>query len=450
MTSGFPIHEGTPVQFDAPLPEAVDFAVIGGGVIGVSTALHLARKGHRVVLLEKGRIAGEQSSRNWGWIRQQGRDPHELPIMIEANRIWKDLATQTNVDIGLKTIGVTYLAKTQEDLENYASWLPHAEAHGLDTRLYAGADMARAFPELAGSGYAGILHTPSDMKGEPWVAVPALAGIAKRDGAIIIENCAVRTLDIQAGRVTGVVTERGTIRAPEVILAGGAWSGLFLRNHGIQIPQLSVRSSVAATAPINMPTDMAAVEKTFAFRARSDGGVTLAPGAFHELFIGPSAVRHAAKYKAQFLGDPTGTRFVAMAPRGYPDAWTTPRRWTGDIETPFERMRILNPKPNMKRLKRAAERLQAMFPEIGPVRLETAWAGMIDVMPDVVPVIDRANGIQGLTIGTGMCGHGFGIGPGMGRVLADLASGGDVGHDLTRFRLSRFSDGSPIELGPQL
>ena len=82
------------------------------------------------------------------------------------------------------------------------------------------------------------------------------------------------------------------------------------------------------------------------------------------------------------------------------------------------------------------------------MRLRAAWAGMIDTMPDVVPVIDRVAAVPGLTVATGMSGHGFGIGPGVGRIVADLVLGRPPGHDLTRFRLGRFSDGSPIELGP--
>jgi glycine/D-amino acid oxidase-like deaminating enzyme len=91
-----------------------------------------------------------------------------------------------------------------------------------------------------------------------------------------------------------------------------------------------------------------------------------------------------------------------------------------------------------------------LFPDLGPVRLKTAWAGMIDAMPDVVPVVDRVEAIGGLFVATGMSGHGFGIGPGIGRVVADLIKGHAVGHDLSRFRLSRFSDGSAIKLGPAL
>jgi glycine/D-amino acid oxidase-like deaminating enzyme len=84
------------------------------------------------------------------------------------------------------------------------------------------------------------------------------------------------------------------------------------------------------------------------------------------------------------------------------------------------------------------------------VSLKAAWAGMIDTMPDVVPVIDHVTAIEGLTLGTGFSGHGFGIGPGAGRILAALVRGDDVGHDLTRFRLSRFDDGSKMRIGPSV
>ena len=86
-----PVTIGTPVRFRDELPEAADVVIVGGGVIGVFAALYLARAGKRVVVCEKGRIAGEQSSRNWGWIRQHGRDAAELPIMMEAARLWQEV-----------------------------------------------------------------------------------------------------------------------------------------------------------------------------------------------------------------------------------------------------------------------------------------------------------------------------------------------------------------------
>jgi glycine/D-amino acid oxidase-like deaminating enzyme len=87
---------------EAPLPTRAEVVVIGGGVVGVATAWFLARRGVSVVLLEKGRIAGEQSSRNWGWIRCQGRDPAELPLMCESSRLWEEIAAELDVDIGFR------------------------------------------------------------------------------------------------------------------------------------------------------------------------------------------------------------------------------------------------------------------------------------------------------------------------------------------------------------
>ncbi|MEM8655385.1 MAG: FAD-binding oxidoreductase [Pseudomonadota bacterium] len=447
--TGFPIHDATPVTWPGPPPSEADVVVIGGGVIGVCTALYLAEAGQRVVLLEKGRIAGEQSSRNWGWIRQQGRDPDELPIMVEANALWRDLAGRTNVDIGLTQGGVTYLAGSEAEMAKYAGWLRHAEALGVDSRLLRTAEVAELVPGMSKS-YVGALYTASDMRAEPWVAVPALAGVVARAGARIVENCAVRALDIQGGKVAGVVTEQGRIKASEVVLAGGAWSALFLRRHGVVLPQLSVRATVAATEPLPMVYPGGAADDGIAFRPRKDGGYSLAAGGFHELFLGPDAFRAFPKYLQQLREDPFGTRFLPAAPRGFPDAWGTKRSWDADGPSPFEAMRILNPAPNRGKVRALTRDFAALFPDFGPVRIKAAWAGMIDTMPDVVPVVDRVAALPGLTVGTGMSGHGFGIGPGMGKVLAALVMGDDPGHDLTRFRLSRFSDGSKMRIGPSV
>ncbi|KIN61446.1 AgaE protein [Sulfitobacter noctilucae] len=446
---GFPITDNSPVSFTAHLPTEADVVVIGGGVIGVCTAHCLAEAGHSVVLLEKGRIAGEQSSRNWGWIRQQGRDLAELPIMMEAIGRWQELAAQTDVDIGLRQTGVSYLAASHKQLARYAAWLDEAAAFGVDTTLLSARDTARMFPGVTGK-QEGALVTPSDMRAEPWLAVPALAGIAKNAGVQIIENCAVRQLDLATGRVAGVITERGLIKTSSVVLAGGAWSSLFLRNHGISIPQLSVRENVLATGPLPEVHAGAAVTARLAFRRRMDGGYTLAPSGVAELFIGPDAFRALPKYLPQLRADPFGQTYLPAAPAGFPDSWRTPRQWTGDSETPFERMRVLNPEPNHRQLARLLRDFAALYPDVPRPKIKTAWAGMIDTMPDVVPIVDHCAAIPGLVVGTGMSGHGFGIGPALGRMLAALVTGAPVGHDLTAFRMERFADGSARRRGTAL
>lgn len=447
--TGFPIHMGVPPEHTAPLPKSTDVVIIGGGVIGVSAAYYLAKQGVQVVLVEKGRIAGEQSSRNWGWIRQQGRDGAELPIMMEANRLWKDIAGAVDCDIGLKACGLTYFSSHEEATASYQRWLNMARPKGVDSYLMSRREITEHFAGMA-SMPAAALHTPSDMRAEPWVAVPALARAAVAAGATLIEACAARGIDRQAGRVAGLVTEQGVIQTSQVIVAGGAWSSLFLRNEGVTIPQLSVAATVAATGPLPEVYTGGANGDQTAFRRREDGGYTLASAGFHEFFIGPDSFRHFRKYLPQLIREFGGRRYFPTSPDGYPDGWRTPRRWSADAPSPFENTRILNPKPNLKKIEEMRAAFQAFYPSLGKVEISTSWAGMIDTMPDIVPVVDQVAALEGLSICTGMSGHGFGIGPAFGRIMADMVTGGKTGHDLNRFRIDRFIDGSKLELGPEL
>lgn len=444
----FPISDASPVRFAGTLPPRTDVVVVGGGVIGVMTAWFLREKGLSVVVCEKGRIAGEQSGRNWGWVRQQGRDPGELPIMVESLSIWKSLAAEMGDGLGFKQTGVLYLAKTEREIEGFEAWTEHARAHQLDTRLLTASE-TMAMLKGAVAPWKGGLFTASDARAEPWVAVPALAAVAEEKGVVIREACAVRGLDLAGGKVAGVVTEAGRIACDHVVVAAGAWSRLFLGAHGVSIPQLSVLASVAATEPMPEIFPGNAADDDFAFRRRADGGYSIAPGARHDFFIGKDAFQSFGVYLPVLKKDFRSTNFRLAAPTGFPDAWGTPRRWAMDAPSPFERQRVLNPAPNMKTLAEVQDRFAKAFPSLGRPKLKAAWAGMIDSLPDVVPIVDHAP-IPGLTIATGMSGHGFGIGPGMGRVVADLVAGRPTGHDLSRFRLSRFSDGSPIRPGPSL
>jgi glycine/D-amino acid oxidase-like deaminating enzyme len=111
-------------------------------------------------------------------------------------------------------------------------------------------------------------------------------------------------------------------------------------------------------------------------------------------------------------------------------------------------MRVLNPAPSPAIVRRIEQRLGQRYPALKGVKLAEAWAGMIDVTPDAVPVLGEVKQISGLHLATGLSGHGFGIGPAIGRIMADLLTGRPPGHDLTRFRPDRFSDGSKIIPGP--
>ena len=441
--SEHPEHSGV-------LPEAVDCVVIGGGVIGVTAALYMAREGMKVVLLEKGRIGAEQSTRNWGWIRTQGRDMAEIPLSLEARGLWRDLDQDCKSKLGIKTVGVSYLANSDKSLGRFETWLRLASQHtDLDSRILSRREVMAMFP-LTAAKWHGALHTPSDMRGEPWIAVPEIARLAVSEGVIIRESCAARGLEHTAGTLSAVITESGSIRTEQVVVAAGAWSSLFLRAHGVSLPQLSVRSTVATTIPSEVGHEGAAVDGVFAWRLRDDGGYTLAPAAYSELFIGPDAFRAFPSYMKLLRAGGFDVALRPWAPKGFPDAWSTARKWRMDEVSPFEKCRILDPEPNRRKLSELPERFAAAFPSNRAPVVSKAWAGMIDVMPDVVPVVDRLADLDGVIVATGMCGHGFGIGPAFGLTIAKMALGQPPKHDLTRFRSGRFSDGTPLVPGPNL
>ena len=443
------ISEATPIAFSDPLPEAVDVVVIGAGVVGVSTAYFLAKNGVRVLVCEKGRVAGEQSSRNWGWVRQQGRDPAELPIAMEANRIWRGLAEETGErDLAFTACGCLYVTSEPARMARWEEWRESAARHQLESRMLTGAQVEALVPDLNGR-WAGGIHTPSDGRAEPFVAVPALARAARRLGAAVIESCAVRTVESEAGRVRAVHTERGRVGAQ-----GGGPCGW--GRGAPSSPRISVSTSrssrsgprwvgrIRSTGPRCRPS----TPSRCASGAGRTGATRSRPGTSSSTTWGRDRSGTSPSSGPCFAAAPATFDSASGPPRGYPGSWTGRRRWTAEETSPFEATRVLNPPPSEIAMRRITARLPVQAPRLAEAGMAEYWAGMIDVTPDAVPYLCEVPSPRGLFIGTGMSGHGFGIGPGAGRVLADLVQGRPHGHDLARFRFERFSDGSPIVPGP--
>lgn len=432
----------TPVQGDEHLPSKVDVVVIGGGIIGTSTALELAEKGVRVALCEKGGIGQEQSSRNWGWVRISRRDPREIPLMVEALRIWPGLKERTGRELGYKKSGIMFACRTDKQMAQYEAWSEHLKPYQLDCRMALGKDFDNLMPGCT-EPVKGGLFTGADGRAEPQLAAPAIAEAARDRGAAILTECAVRCVETSAGKISGVVTERGPIACDAVVLAGGAWSRLFSGNLGISFPQLKVMNTVVRTDPIEGGPEAAYWTKDFAFRKRKDGGYTLANGSVNVADIVPDSFRLAIKYLPALQHQWRDLR-LRFGPRFAQEA-AYPRKWRSDETTPFEYTRVLDPKPSHKVIRKTLSEAAKAFPIFADAKIQQSWAGYIDVTPDAVPAISGVDSLPGFYIASGFSGHGFGIGPAAGRLMSEIVTGGETCVDPTPFRFTRFSDGTRLK-----
>jgi glycine/D-amino acid oxidase-like deaminating enzyme len=428
------------VKSDVVLPARASVVVIGAGIIGISTALELAERGVDVVVVEKGEVAGEQSSRNWGWCRQMGRDPREIPLMIESLRLWRGMNARLNGETGFKQCGVIYLAETEKQLADHEKWLTAwGQPNGIPTRMVNGTDVDTLLPGGV-KRWAGGMYTINDGRAEPFIAVPAMARALQAQGGKIFTQCAARGVEMQAGRVVSVVTEHGYIATDSVVLAGGYWSRRFLNNLGLRFPQLGVISSVLRTSPLDVGIDRTFAGGLSAVRKRMDGGFTLAHNAVSVADITPASFVHFRDFLPVLRLERKSLR-LRLGRRFFEEA-RMKRRWALDQVSPFEQVRILDPEPIGHLLDEAFSYLKSRYPAFENVTVVETWAGMIDATPDAVPVIDKIDDVPGLHLASGFSGHGFGIGPGAGKLMAEIVTGETPCVDPKPFRFARFSDGS--------
>lgn len=425
----------TPVQTSPDFPKETTVVVIGAGIVGLTAALTLAERGIPVVVLEKGRVAGEQSSRNLGWCRKMGRSAPDVPMAVAADQLWAEMPQRVGVDVGYRQAGIMYLARTEAEMEMHRGWMKSVSDLSLDSKLLSAREIDGLVPGGKGQ-WAGGIFTASDGRAEPTLAPSAIANAAARLGVKIVENCAVRTLSRTGGKVTGVVTERGEIRCDQVLLAAGLWSRKFLANLGISLPTLPLVSSVMRTAPMDGPTEIAVGGPDFSFRKRSDGGYTVtqrgalgAPLMLDHLLIGMRYL-HMLRHQRSLLRINLGKDFL--------DDIRLPRRWGPKSVSPFERIRTMDPQADESINAEAIRNLVAAWPVFKDMMVQEVWAGMMDITPDSLPAIERIDSIPGFTIATGFSGHGFGTGPAAGQLAADLVTNAPPILDPAPYKLKRF------------
>src|SRR5207302_3940316 len=124
-----------PVETSGELPGACEIVIVGGGIVGVSAALFLARQGVPVLLCEKGILGGEQSSRNWGWIGKQKRDPREMALCLDSLQVWSELRELAGPGLGYRQTGMLHLCESEADIAREEAWLSLVAPCGLDSRM---------------------------------------------------------------------------------------------------------------------------------------------------------------------------------------------------------------------------------------------------------------------------------------------------------------------------
>ena len=424
-----------PVATATDFPRTTTVVVIGGGIVGLMAALTLAERGVAVTVLDKGRLVGEQSSRNLGWIRKTSRARRDVPMSLASDPLWAQMMQRTGVDVGYRQNGIMFVARTEAEMQGHARWLASVADLNLDSRLVDAAEIADLVPG-GRTDWAGGIYTPSDGCAEPTLAASAIATAAIRHGAVIVENCAVRTLIRKGGRVTGVATERGPIACDHVLLAAGLWSRKFLGNMGVTLPTLPLVCHAIRAEPMDGPTDIAVGAPDFSFRKRLDGGYTICQrGAVGS----PLVLDHALlglKYLPMFREGRSMLR-ISLG-REFVEDLRLKRRWSPDSLSPFEQVRTMDPRPDARINAEAMANIRAAWPAFAKAQVAETWAGTMDITPDNLPVMGGAGGIDGLTLATGFSGHGFGTAPAAGQLAADLVMGTDPIIDPAPYRFDRF------------
>jgi glycine/D-amino acid oxidase-like deaminating enzyme len=429
------------VASSSDFPKKVDVVVIGGGIVGSVTAFTLAERGISVALCEKGAIAGEASGRAMGFVYSHYEDLNNSGLMARTKELWLTLAERTGIDTSYRPVGILGPLGSDEERGGAEAWLASVHgAPGFDARIITAKESKALFPGMSTVAPAS-LYTPSDGAVEPTLAAPAIAEGARNKGAILLQSCAVRGIETQAGRIATVVTERGPIECQSVVLAGGAWTPLLARSLGLKYDQFDMYMSMLALSPVPGPENSLS-GSSYGFRKRPDGSYSFG---VIDLAV-PLLPTTLANLRSLIpMAEAFGPiSHVGFSPRNFWRALWTPARWPLDRPSPFEERRILMPAFRGAVLDAALAQLKTDFPAFEATQIQEKWAGVMSATADGLPVISAVPSLPGLYIGSGFT-NGMTYGPAAGDALAALVTNNKPAIDLSNYRFSRFTDGSKLQ-----
>jgi len=370
-----------------------DVAIIGGGLVGCSAALHLCRRDASVVLLERRYCGSQASGVNYGGVRQQGRHLAELPLARRSRQIWADLKTLVGADCEFAATGHLKLARSENEMAALEDYAERAREFGLKLELIGSAQIRERFPYLGGAVVGGSFCA-EDGHANPRLVAPAFARAAEVAGAEIREGVEVLQATHDGHAFELRLFDDTVLRARRLINAAGAWGSTVSYWFGEPVPEDVMAPNMCVTDPIPY------------FLAPNLG-----------VCGGDIYVRQIRRGNIIFGGG------VGVADRNQIKA-----RPLADITTQAVRLAV------------------GLVPRLATAQVIRTWSGIEGVMPDGLPVIGPSETTPGLFHAFGFSGHGFQLGPGVGAVLSELALDGVTPTALDLFRINRFQRPHEIEI----
>jgi sarcosine oxidase subunit beta len=377
-----------PLEPREALPGSARVVIIGGGIMGLALAWSLAGNGETdVLVLERGYLCEGASGRNGGGVRAQWTTPTLIELSKESIDFMGHFAQELGINIWLRRGGYLFLAQDEATLKRLEAGAELHKAHGLATRIIGPGEAGELVPELDTSRILAASWNPDDGVVFPWPFLWGYADGARRRGVRIETFTRVVGIDVEAGRVRGIRTDRGNVRADRVVIACGAWSPFLASMAGVTLPNIPYRHEIVSSEPLKP-------------------------------FLGPLV---------SVLG---GGLYFSQSMRG---------EIVGGMGDPAEPPG-LNQTSSLRFLTRYARALLELLPRAGHVKLLRQWAGCYDVTPDHSPVLGETPGVGGLLQMSGFVGHGFMMAPAVARRMAAWMGGAQ--DDLfERYNVRRFAEG---------